>query len=791
VIIVKNSNSREEHSPFVLDLRDMIEKKQEKIAQKEKIFNFFNNKQTKSTIREEKPIAEAIAEPPITPSAPKEVIITRLFEKNEPGTRYPRKDTIIIREYEQGFSEKSLFEDVVEEELEEKEEKLTTQFTPRPWHFHLNLPLDWHKNIIIYLCICLVIVLPIKVFGHYLELKNTQTKVINYAKDAFLDLKIASESLIDNNSSGATDNFLKANRNFTEALSELEPINGSLKTIINLIPRDGANLADAEYLLKIGETVSTVGTEITNAFATFTNNNSPYLTDRLSALQGSLDTITAKLNDVNNNLNKIRPEAIPTDKIELFQKIKQYCQLLGNDMSELNSLSSSFLEILGTDNLRRYLVVFQNTNEIRPTGGFMGSFALVDIDRGQIKNIEIPGGGTYDMQGSLLRKIVSPYPLHLVNSLWQMQDANWYPDFPASAQKTKWFYEESGGPTVDGVIAINSSIIPRLLSVTGPITMPDYNITLNSDNFIEETQKNIQLNKTSAKPKQLLSDLAPILLGKMFQLNNEELVNLLTTLKQSLAEKEIQMYFSNSAVEEKILSYNWGGEIKETSRDYLGIVNTNIRGGKTDGVIKQDVSLSSKINSAGEIENTLKITRTHGGNLDDFFTRESNIDYLRVYVPVGSQLVSAEGFSQIPADKFELPDETWQEDSSLAEIQGKIYIDPNSQTQINNEFGKTVFGNWLQVDPGESKTVTLVYTLPFQINFDRNNGLFGDKKTIFYSLFIQKQSGVQDQSYSINIALPDNHLAFPLYPNNLETNNSQIDFSTNLANDELIAFTSE
>ena len=98
-------------------------------------------------------------------------------------------------------------------------------------------------------------------------------------------------------------------------------------------------------------------------------------------------------------------------------------------MNEIVSLSSALDSVFGDKQLKRYLIVFQNNNEIRPTGGFMGSFALVDIQKGKILNIDIPGGGTYDLKGQMKKEVEPPLPLQLSNNRWEFQDANWFPDF--------------------------------------------------------------------------------------------------------------------------------------------------------------------------------------------------------------------------------------------------------------------------------------------------------------------------------------------------------------------------
>ncbi len=69
-------------------------------------------------------------------------------------------------------------------------------------------------------------------------------------------------------------------------------------------------------------------------------------------------------------------------------------------------------------------------------------------------------------------------------------------------------------------------------------------------------------------------------------------------------------------------------------------------------------------------------------------------------------------------------------DPDLAAIDATASVDPVTGTVTEQEAGKTEFANWVDVAPGQSATVTLVYKLPFKV---------GDAGT--YSLTLQKQPG--------------------------------------------------
>jgi len=256
---------------------------------------------------------------------------------------------------------------------------------------------------------------------------------------------------------------------------------------------------------------------------------------------------------------------------------------------------------LGDERKMKYLIAFQNNTELRPTGGFIGSFAEMDMLNGEITNIHIPEGGTYDLQGQLTKFVEAPQPLGLINDRWEFHDANWFPDFPTSARKLMWFYDKAGEPTVDGVIAINADLIPALLEITGPIEMPTYERTIDSENFLFETQKIVELEhekydttseeRTAEAPKQFIGDLAPLLLERIQNADMKELLAIADVIGDGLVEKDVQLYMNNTSLQSHISELGWSGEQKEAPGDYLQIVSANLGGGKTDSVIDQQVDI--------------------------------------------------------------------------------------------------------------------------------------------------------------------------------------------------------
>lgn len=464
-----------------------------------------------------------------------------------------------------------------------------------------------------------------------------------------------------------------------------------------------------------------------------------------------------------------------TNEALRFESGRAEIKELRNLISEQLLLVDDLAILLGRDQWKRYLVLFQNDTELRATGGFIGSFAVLDIDRGKIKNIEIPKGGSYDLQGQLTAVGAPPRALQLVKSRWEFQDANWFPDFPTSAKKIAWFYENAGGRTVDGVIALNTNLMIDLLKITGPIAMPAYKRTIDSNNFLLETQKIVELeyDKKANAPKAFIGDLAKEMIIRFETLPHDQYGKVMQLLLANLENKNISIYAADTKIEQHIKELGFSGAMhqSEPGEDYVSVVHTNIAGQKTDQVIKEIVNYEPQVAADGTTTVKLTITRAHGGKKGELFRGVRNVDFARIYVPAGATLISATGFEQPPANLFKDPTSASADQKSVVVEENAFAVDLKSQTLIYNQFGKTVFANWLQVDPGKTTAAVLTYKLP-------------TKFTDQYQLYIEKQSGMRPVDFNLNLKYENNRVQMANDQKNAELKNVTQEFK--LENDKKI-----
>ena len=607
-------------------------------------------------------------------------------------------------------------------------------------------------------------------------------------------LKSAGISISNSDIKNAANDLSSANLYFSNTENTIDDLGLGISGIMNSLPIN-TPLSTAKNIASAGENISLAGKETANLFEDISLIKADnFSISQIYPFQSHIHDISTYLAAANENMENVDDSFVPEEYREKLAVLKDKLPYISNNFKNLDQDIPAILGMLGENNrMQKYLFIFENNSEIRAGGGFIGSYAIADIENGRLKNFFVDG--IFNPDGQLKEKVVPPMPIQKISAAWSMHDANWFADFPLSAKKVASFYEKTGGPTVDGVIAITPNVIENILEVTGPIQMPEYNTTVDKDNFLKMTQLQVEelYDKKENNPKKFLADLAPRIVQKLLEtdnLNAQEKISrylkILEIFEKSLKEKHIVLFHREAEIENMILKRGWGGQIQNSSGDYLSVINSNINGYKTDAVVDESIDLETEIQADGSIIDTVRITRVHNGGDSDYdWYNRVNADYMRVYVPLGSTLLEAKGHT---IEEYAPPVDYsgFKTDEDVERIEKTIKIDIDSKTQVFEESGKTVFGNWVYVSPKEKVEVTYKYRLPYKINFD-DYTMPAEK----YSNLIQKQLGSKGSKFTSSIKIPLNWQAVWFSENLHKTSENEMSIGTDLAQDRLfgIVFT--
>ena len=320
-----------------------------------------------------------------------------------------------------------------------------------------------------------------------------------------------------------------------------------------------------------------------------------------------------------------------------FEKIKKVA-LAGSGISE--ELSG----VLGKDGRKTYLVLFQNNMEIRPTGGFIGSFAIVTFEGGRMTDFSV--SDVYSADGQLKGHIEPPKPIkdYLGEANWFLRDSNWDPDFPTSAKRAEWFIDKEIGRAVDGVIAIDLSPVKDALAVMGPMFLPDYNIDVTTENLYEKTQEEVHEDffPGTHKKASFLTALSRNMVEQLADLDSSEKTGMIKTFYESLEQRHIQFYLHNEKIQSAISGLGWSGTLaqgncgKDCYPDFVGLVEANVGVNKANYFISRDQNLAVNV-LPDRIERELTVRFKNSAN-PGLGLPANYKSYVRILVPADAQV---------------------------------------------------------------------------------------------------------------------------------------------------------
>jgi Protein of unknown function (DUF4012) len=391
-------------------------------------------------------------------------------------------------------------------------------------------------------------------------------------------------------------------------------------------------------------------------------------------------------------------------------------------------------DMLGMNGPRRYLVLAEDPAELRPSGGFIGTYGLVTFDQGRMTKSEFRNTLLLDFTpGPPYVEPPSGLKNHLLGTKfsWQLADAGWSPDFPTSAQKALELYTlESGDSKIDGVIALDTYCIDILLGVTGPIEVPEYGVTVKAG---ETTLTALANTRQSTDPgvdrKAFLDVFGGRLLDAMMATPNAKWPGLLDALRVAAGQRHLMAWAKDGNAESLIGWAGWDGAVRADVGDYVQAADANVAPtSKYNLVTHRSLDMKVQIDNVGNANDTLTLNWDNRAdqpeaswlrNLPVTGTGGMLGNYLRVLTPDRSRLQSVSG-------------------GRLAPLTGVEEISP--------EAGRTAYGLFLLLPPGQT-SATISWVSPYPVETD--------DKTGFYRLTVQKEAGRPAEPLSVTVTVPD------------------------------------
>jgi hypothetical protein len=446
-------------------------------------------------------------------------------------------------------------------------------------------------------------------------------------------------------------------------------------------------------------------------------------------------------------------------------------------------------EMMGIDGPRSYLIMAQNEDELRATGGFVTGAGMLVVDNGRIQSLtfqdsylvddiwargyELPPNGYYDIMGF---------------DLFLYRDSNYWPDFPTSAEAAMNLYSYGQElPPLDGTIAIDQRFLELLLRGMGPITIPETNQTIDTHNVVQALQDSWARGEDEEDIRAWLEQrkaFLPVFATAILQRLQSDFGEidpfiLAESLFEAVESKRLQIYMRDPAVAGVMDDVDWDGRLQNpTGQDFWMLVDTNLGFNKVNLYITREMTYQISLDEADNGVATLSATYTHSGERthetcmqkpptyeDPSYLAIADFcfwNFLRLYTPDGSTLLEATRYT-IPA-KAVYRAEGWDQPAY----------------SINELAGWSTFANFFFVEQNSTHQTAFTYTLPPTIV-----QTVADSSKL-YQLYIGKQAGTLTYPVHIIITMPEKSKLISMSPQTGNIEGNQVSFELDLRADTAV-----
>jgi len=523
--------------------------------------------------------------------------------------------------------------------------------------------------------------------------------------------------------------------------------------MLSAVPTLGDYVGQIEPLVVYGDELTKVGASVIHLFEPIWIDSrleqfstSQRLLLVLLAGEAQIDEAIDGMGRVATARAQLEPRLMPDAIREDFQKIDDHFPTIYSGIIFLKFLPN----LIGAEQPKLYLVIAQNHDELRATGGFISAIGTVQVENGMVAQFDMVDSYSIDDFSKQYPAPPEPINRYMLGDYWLPRDANWSPDFPSSARQAQALYQLSTDVITEGVIAFDQAAVQSLLQVTGPITVEDSLDVINESN-VEEYMHEAwapEVNEGVSEEwwqnrKNFIPSLAKIILQNVLAESEvSRLVRLSQNILEGIQQGHIMVYFSDPLVQEIMHNLYLDGSVRPGEGDFIMLVDSNIGFNKVDAEISRSLEYFVDLSDTSRPIATVKIIYKHlveepvqcdhrpiYGNSYSDMQKRCYWNYWRVLTNSGTQLLSA-ATAYIPGDWL-LNRSDWHNDI------------------VRNQVGDVAasFEGLLVLPTGSSQEVLMKFELPISV-------IRVDKNTIEYSLVVQKQPGVQELPVALQINIP-------------------------------------
>jgi len=305
------------------------------------------------------------------------------------------------------------------------------------------------------------------------------------------------------------------------------------------------------------------------------------------------------------------PTLQPFSKLNsVFGFLKSNNQQIFNSISNARNLLSILNNTLGLSKPHTILLLVQNNNEIRATGGFIGLIGFLEVDNAQINSLEFHD--IYDFDGPFSGLDSVPLEFKDDNQKLFIRDFNFSPDFPSVALQIEKYLQQNKAPSFDTIVAINHDVFSQLGQFVEKVKINDksYSFSKDLDFILSYLVESKTHGDTTSKTK--ISEMLKLLPEEILSKSNPK--QLLEFILTQVDTRNIQVVSKDQELDRALAKLNFRQDLSNLTGDSQMLAFNSVSGTKGDRFINRHITFMqdfSKTHVVTEVTVNLEHTYTN------------------------------------------------------------------------------------------------------------------------------------------------------------------------------------
>lgn len=438
----------------------------------------------------------------------------------------------------------------------------------------------------------------------------------------------------------------EADQSFTKTQSDIGAL-GPVASVARLVPVVGTQVKAVDIFARSGLSLSRAAQPLVDAADTVlhpADDNVPISAamDNLRTTQRSMGPAVAAITRASDDVAQLKGKFLIGPLARARDDLVRRLPRIQARATSADHGLAALIAFAGDSGPKRYLFLSQNPDEVRPTGGFIGTYGVLTADKGQLKLERYDAienwTNAHPQADVPPQDVGSPFRYSDPPLRRSMANVNNVPDWPSVAQLAANLWKAGGEDPVDGVISFTPGFMGRVLAVVGPVTIPSYDEMVTAQNIDERLDfyTHEVAPPTGTNRKDFVAAVAETVMGKLLAAPASQWEPLAQAMGQAFDAKQALAWSSDPQVAAALAERHWDGSFPPSPGDFFfnsefEYVAKNGRG------IQRTYDHNVAINPDGSarVTTTLTVTNTQPPNIN---ANGSTLAYMTLYGPQGAVL---------------------------------------------------------------------------------------------------------------------------------------------------------